>query len=137
MLIKRKQLDAAPMVEMTPVIDIVFLLLIFFLVATTFTQEEREMQIALPEAESGQPISIALREIVINVDEAGTIIVGGRSRSLEDLRSLVSEAVESNMNQKVSVRADRGAAYGTVARVLDICKASGVNDPFLDTEPLP
>ena len=136
MLIKRRELEAGPMVELTPVIDIVFLLLIFFLVATTFTQEEREMQIALPEAESGQPISLALREIIINVDESGTAIVGGRSVSLEDLRGIVTDAVEANPKQKVSVRADRGAAYGAVARVLDVCKASGINEPFLDTEPL-
>jgi len=136
MLIKRNELEAGPVVELTPVIDMVFLLLIFFLVATTFAQEEREMQIALPEAESGQPISLALRELIINVDDRGTAVVSGRSVSLEELREIVTRAVEANPEQKVSVRADRGAPYGTVARVLDVCKASGINQPFLDTEPL-
>ncbi len=137
MLIKHKELEAGPTIELTPVIDMVFLLLIFFLVATTFTQEEREMQIALPEAETGAPITLALRELVINVDEAGMIVLGGRSVSLEDLRTIVTEAVGVNPNQKVSVRADREASYGVVARVLDVCKASGINEPFLDTQPLP
>ena len=137
MLIKHKELEAGPTIELTPVIDMVFLLLIFFLVATTFTQEEREMQIALPEAETGAPITLALRELVINVDEAGMIVLGGRSVSLEDLRTIVTEAVDINPNQKVSVRADREASYGVVARVLDVCKASGINEPFLDTQPLP
>ena len=64
------------MVELTPVIDMVFLLLIFFLAATTFQQTEREMQIALPEAQSGGPVSIALWELVVNVDAQGQYFVG-------------------------------------------------------------
>ena len=67
MLLKAKAADASPAIELTPIIDIVFLLLIFFLVATTFQQSEREIQIALPEAESGGPISVSLRELVVNI----------------------------------------------------------------------
>ena len=136
MLIRGKTTEAGPAIELTPIIDMVFLLLIFFLVATTFHQEEREMQIALPEAESGAPIAIALREIVVNVDAAGGVVIGGRTMSLEDLRTVVTEAVERNPRQKVTIRGDREASYGLVARVLDVCKASGVNEPFLDTVPI-
>jgi biopolymer transport protein ExbD len=53
----QKQRAGQRSIELTPVIDMVFLLLIFFLVATTFQQSEREMQIALPEAEAAGPIS--------------------------------------------------------------------------------
>ncbi|MEZ6233494.1 MAG: biopolymer transporter ExbD [Phycisphaerales bacterium] len=136
MLMDKAESDSGMHVDLTPVIDMVFLLLIFFLVATTFQQAEREMRIALPAAEAAGPISIALREIVINVDEAGAIIVGGRTISEDDLRTMVTEAVRANPEQKVSVRADQGAAYGTVARVLDICKAAGADQPFLDTVPI-
>lgn len=121
---------------MTPVIDIVFLLLIFFLVATTFQQAEREIQVALPEAESAGPISAVLREIVINVRADGTLVVGGAQVTLDGLRGMVGDATERNPEQKVSVRGDRDAPYGTVARVLDVCKASGVGQPFLDTVPM-
>ena len=55
MLIKTDQATSNPSIEMTPMIDMVFLLLIFFLVATTFHQTEREMQIALPFASSSGP----------------------------------------------------------------------------------
>lgn len=124
------------MVELTPIIDMVFLLLIFFLVATTYQQAERETQITLPEAEAAGPLSAALREIVINVDAAGTIIVGGQATTVEQLRTLVEQAVEANGEQKVSVRADRDAPYGSVARALDVCKAAGVDQPFLDSVPI-
>jgi biopolymer transport protein ExbD len=120
-------------IELTPIIDMVFLLLIFFLVATTFHQTEREMQIALPAAVSAGPISTALREIVINVDVDGEIIVSGRRMQPEDLTALVSEAVAANPEQKVTVRGDRATAYANVVRVLDICKGAGIQEPYLDT----
>ena len=79
MLIRASKEANGPSIEMTPMIDMVFLLLIFFLVATTFQEEEREMQIALPEAAAAGPISTALREIIINVAEDGRMIVSGRT----------------------------------------------------------
>ena len=65
-------------IELTPMIDMVFLLLIFFLVATTFHQTEREMQIALPFASSSAPISSMLQEMIINVDKDGNESSYGR-----------------------------------------------------------
>ena len=120
-------------IELTPLIDMVFLLLIFFLVATTFHQEEREMQIALPFAGSSAPISTMLRELIINVDAEGDVIVSGRRIDEEDLREIITEAVAANPDQKVTVRGDRGTAYANVVRVLDICKAGGIQEPYLDT----
>ncbi|MEM8835035.1 MAG: biopolymer transporter ExbD [Planctomycetota bacterium] len=136
MIVPHKSLSAAPTIEMTPLIDMVFLLLIFFLVATTFQQSERELQIALPEAEAAGPISSAMREIIVNVTGSGEIIVGGRQMSLEELRAMVTDAVDSNPEQKVSVRGDKDVAYSAVASVLDVCKAAGIDAPFLDTVPL-
>ena len=121
--------------EMTPLIDMVFLLLIFFLVATTFHQTEREMQIALPNAAFAGPISTALREIVINVDAEGNIIVNGRIVEPPDLRRLIEESVAINADQKVTVRGDRATPYANIVRVLDICKGSGIQEPYLDTVP--
>jgi biopolymer transport protein ExbD len=120
-------------VELTPMIDMVFLLLIFFLVATTFQQTEREMQIALPEAASAGPISASLREIVVNVQADGTIIVGGREMDADALRSLIGDAVEQNPEQKVTVRGDRETPYALIVNALDACKSAGVQEPYLDT----
>lgn len=124
---------ASPSLDLTPVIDMVFLLLIFFLAATTFQQNEREMNVALPSAAAVMPISAALREIVVNVDEKGAIIVGGKPMQAEELRELIAGAVANNPEQKVSVRGDRKAAYEHIVRVLDTCKAAGVQEPYLDT----
>ena len=111
----------------------VFLLLIFFLVATTFNQSEREMQIALPFAETSGPISATLREFIVNVDVDGRIVVGGRTVEPEELSMMIKEAVAANPQQKVTVRGDRGTAYSNIVRVLDVCKKGGVQQPYLDT----
>ena len=133
MLIKGRQSSSGISIDMTPMIDMVFLLLILFLVATTFHQEEREMQIALPLANAAGPISVSLRELIINVDVEGGIVVGGRKITPEDLSSVIQEAVEVNPDQKVSVRGDKATAYANVVRVLDICKSNGIQEPYLDT----
>ncbi len=128
--------SAKPTIELTPVIDMVFLLLIFFLVATTFHQTEREMQIALPEAVSSGPISISMRELIVNVTSDGSVIVGGQAIGLGELRTIVSEAVSANPDQKVTVRGDRAATYASIAGVLDVCKGAGIAEPYLDTVPM-
>ncbi len=123
----------APTLDMTPIIDIVFNLLIFFLVATTFHQTEREMNVILPAARNAAPLSVALREIVVNVTDGGAIVVGGRETEPEALRAQIADAVAANPNQKVAVRGDRRVAYGRIVTVLDICRAAGVQEPYLDT----
>ncbi|UCE61293.1 MAG: biopolymer transporter ExbD [Phycisphaerales bacterium] len=135
MLIKTKEAQLPASIELTPLIDMVFLLLIFFLAATTFHQTEREMQIALPVASSTEPISTMLREIIINVDTDGRIVVSGQSLEEARLGELIQEAVTANPEQKVTVRGDRRAAYAHIARVLDICKNRGIQEPYLDTVP--
>ncbi len=136
MLIGTAKSEHGPSIELTPIIDMVFLLLIFFLVATTYQQSERQMQIALPEAEGSGPLSTTLREIIVTVDASGGVVVGGREISLDELRAIVGDAVERNPDQKVSVRGDRDVPYGTMARVLDVCRAAGAPQPFLDTVPI-
>ena len=133
MLIQAKEADAGITIEMTPMIDMVFLLLIFFLVATTFQQTEREMQIALPFASSSEPISALLQELIVNVDIDGGMIVGGRTLDTEALRELIESAVANNPEQKVTIRGDKGTVYANIVSVLDICKGAGIQEPYLDT----
>ncbi len=133
MLIKSQTHKLSAAIEMTPMIDIVFLLLIFFLVATTFREEEREMQVALPFASSSAPISTMLKEFIVNVMEDGTLIVGGRRVEQAELQTMVRDAVAVNPEQKVTVRGDRGTAYANIIKVLDTCKGESIQEPYLDT----
>lgn len=133
MLLESQAKQPGVHIEMTPMIDMVFLLLIFFLVATTFQQEEREMKVALPFATSSEPISALLQELVINVDSEGQFIVRGRVMEEGALATMIEEAVAANPEQKVTVRGDRTTAYSNVVRVLDLCKGAGIQEPYLDT----
>ncbi len=135
MLLSAQEKESNVSIEMTPLIDMVFLLLIFFLVATTFKEAEREMQIALPFTDSAGPISTTLREIIINVAEDGSIIVAGQTMSGERLGAMITDAVTQNENQKVTIRGDKNTAYQNIATVLDLCKAAGIQEPYLDSVP--
>lgn len=123
------------MLDLTPVIDMVFLLLIFFLAATTFQREEREMQIALPEVRSAGPVTALLQELVINVRADGTAVINGADASDDTLASTLRAALEARHDRKVVVRGDRAAPYAAIARVLDVCRRNGVTEPFLETVP--
>jgi len=133
MLIKTSEPNGTASIELTPMIDMVFLLLTFFLVATTFHQEEREMRIALPFANASAPISALLQEFIVNVDREGKIIIGGQAVEIEDLSGMVGEAVKVNPDQKVTVRGDRETPYANIVTVLDVCKQAGIQEPYLDT----
>jgi biopolymer transport protein ExbD len=133
MLLNPSESENTPSIELTPIIDMVFLLLVFFLVATTFHQTEREMKIALPAASSAGPISAILQELIVNIDADGQIIVGGKTMTAESLRNMVQGAIEVNPDQRVTVRGDRSTAYANIVVVLDICKGAGIQEPYLDT----
>lgn len=136
MLLRSSPSTTDPALDLTPIIDMVFLLLIFFLAATSFQQIERELSIALPEARAAGPISAALREIVINVQADGGAVVAGQPVDDDALSKLIVSRLAANPQQKVSVRGDRSTAYANVARVLDVCRASGISTPVLETVPV-
>lgn len=133
MLLKDADIESPIHLDFVPMVDVLFNLLIFFLLATTIAQVERETRVALPFASAAMPISAALREIIVNVDAEGRLIVAGQPLEAQALRGMIRGAVEANPEQKVSVRGDKATAYQNIVSVLDICKASGVQEPYLDT----
>ena len=133
MLIRSEDQETSSHVDFVPMVDVLFNLLIFFLLATSLKQAEREMHIALPAARAPGPISAALREIVVNVDAEGRAVVAGKPIAPEDLKHMIETAVSNNAEQKVSIRGDRRAPYEHIVAVLDICKGAGAQEPFLDT----
>lgn len=136
MLIRSQEPGSELHVDFVPMVDVLFNLLIFFLLATSMAQAEREMSIALPHSRAAGPISAAMREIIINVSASGGIEVAGKTLTPESLVGLISEAVRTNPDQKVSVRGDRAASYANIAAALDACKSAGVQQPYLDTIPI-
>lgn len=136
MLIDARESEAELSIDFVPMVDVLFNLLIFFLIATSMVQAQRELHVALPQTVSAGPISAAMREIVITIDAAGRIDVGGKAATLEELSATLKTAVAANAEQKVSVRGDRSAPYANIAAVLDACKGAGIQQPYLETVPM-
>ena len=107
-------------INLTPLIDVVFLLLIFFLTATTFQKEEVEMSLELPQAASGEA-GEEKRVVVINVTSDGRVLVDGREVTIEALRQKLKAAATRDKDQEVQIRGDRKTQFGVVAQVFDAC----------------
>ena len=126
---KFRHSSVASTLSLTPLIDVVFLLLIFFLVTSEFEEEERRLDIVLPSATSATPMISKPREIVVDIDSSGSMYLSGQPTSLMELQRLLRIAVASNpTNQTVVIRADRSTSFQPVVSVMDLCNKSGVSD---------
>jgi len=122
-----RHLAQKPSINLTPLVDLMFNMIIFFLVSAQFAQEERDIQIALPETLAGETLTAAARQLItINVRRDGSYVVGGNTVSPESLRRIVAKAVAVNADQKVLVRADKQALHGYVAAAVAVCREAGV-----------
>lgn len=117
--------DAGEAINLTPMIDVVFLLLIFFLAATTFAREEVELDLRLPQAKSGKAGS-GEQQLVVNVFADGKLTVDGREVTLAALQQKLQAAVQRNAEQAVLVRGDQESRFGTGLAVLDVCRLAKV-----------
>ncbi|MCC8179551.1 MAG: biopolymer transporter ExbD [Planctomycetes bacterium] len=113
-------------IPMTSLIDVVFLLLIFFLVATNFIRRETDHEVTLPESEAGVKAQRPPSRLVVNIREDGSLVVNGRLNTETELRRTVDEFVEANPGKPAVIRADARVPYRSVMRVFGICRAGGV-----------
>ncbi|MBN2021781.1 MAG: biopolymer transporter ExbD [Pirellulales bacterium] len=114
--------------NLTPLIDCVFLLLIFFLVATRFAEEEREMDVMLPEASEARPLTIAPKELFININKEGQYYVTGKLLSLPELQQLLKTAWVDNQHQTVVIRADKRCIWEHVVAAMNACNKAHIHD---------
>jgi biopolymer transport protein ExbD len=135
MAVKIKKGKALGMLSLTPLIDVVFLLLIFFLVATRFAQEDRELDVVLPSASEAKPLTVQPKELFINIDHQGQYFVDGKILASDEIEHVLQRAVTDNpMNQSVIVRADKRVPLDYVVFVLNACNKMGIFDYSLTTE---
>jgi biopolymer transport protein ExbD len=117
--------------NMTPFIDMMFILVIFFLATSRFHAEERDERIRLARSRSGMPIATVSDVLVINVDRDGRKIVDGKVRSLSELEEIVRARKAEREDAEVVIRPDRDVRYDHVYEALEVCTRLGFKSPHL------
>lgn len=114
---------------MTPMIDIVFQLLIFFLLATTIQSEEIDVQVMLPAGSQGAPQgNPAGTKLVVAVRKDGTPTLGGTPIDWAELRKRLLDAGRAKEKPMVFVRGDESATHGQMFRIYQLCKEAGLTN---------
>ncbi|MEZ5949514.1 MAG: biopolymer transporter ExbD [Planctomycetaceae bacterium] len=108
MPLKTEQIEE-PILNLTPMIDIVLLLIIFFMVGTKFSDAERQFDIKLPTVSDALPLSSLPDELIISISRTGELLLGEQPIALADLESRLKSAVERYNDQAVVVRDAEGA----------------------------
>jgi biopolymer transport protein ExbD len=124
-------------IPLAPLVDIVFLLLIFFLVATTYLDEERDLGLVLPRVTTsgGAPGTPKLERVLLNVRADGTVLLGRVPVGREALYSELVAARRANEAVPVVIRGDRSASHGDMASVYALCQRAGVRNVAVVVEP--
>lgn len=122
-----------PYLNMTPLVDVVLNLLIFFMLGTRFAEDERQFDVDLPTVSHAQPLTNPPDEIVINVYSDGHAVVNEQSLSAPQLESLLSEAHSRFADQAVLIRGDGQGNYQSIMDVLSVCQKANIRNYSLAT----
>lgn len=120
--------DEQPSLNLTPMIDIVFLLIIFFMVGTKFTELEKQLTLEVPEVTDAGTLSPAPQKRVINVFKDGRITLDRQDVTLPELIAQLEVARGEYTELGVIVRGDAESSLQNVAAALDACRQAGITD---------
>ncbi|MFQ6111903.1 MAG: ExbD/TolR family protein [Nitrospinota bacterium] len=113
--------------QLTSLIDVVFLLLIFFMVSTAFIDFSRRMDIQLPESKASQIVE-EVRGYLLEVGVERRITLNGRDITLEELEKELMRTKGQGIRRTMTIKADKRLDYGFVVRLMGICLAAGIRD---------
>lgn len=116
--------------NMTPMIDVVFLLIIFFLVSSHLAKQETHLQLPLPVADSGnKSVDESTARVTINVLSDGSLLLAGKKVDPTDLQQrLLNRVADVGSSLQVRIRSDRTAPYRFVEPVMLACSRTGIWD---------
>ena len=117
----------APSIIIVSLVDILTILLIFFVVSTTFKKDQPEVQINLPESKTATKAPAELEHAVVTVDEADAIKLDGRPVDIDELERAVRDLSQTR-KASLALQADRKASFGTIIKVMDALKLAGVRN---------
>ena len=109
--------------DLTPLVDVLFLLLIFFMLTSSFLMQPG-IRVRLPRVHVGAPVEV--QKLEITIDDSDRVYVGKRPVTIEELKAVVEDWAGQGANLPVLIRGDEDASLGCVVQVWDICKAAGI-----------
>jgi biopolymer transport protein ExbD len=124
----KTHLDEQPSLNMTPMIDVVFLLIIFFMVGTTFAELERKIGLRVPEVADRGALTAAPERRVVNIYRDGAVTLDREPVTLPELSERLADARAQYEDLGVLVRGDAQGQFQSVAAVLNACKQAGIRD---------
>lgn len=130
----RNHKSRSPVFALTSMLDVIFLLLCFFVTISVFSQWESEISIQLPSADTAIEPARLPGEIVVNLAKDGKISVNGQIWSLSELQSRLSRVAKFYPGQSVIIRADNSVKYETLVKLIDTCRAADIWNFSLATE---
>ena len=130
----RKSKSKAPQLALTSMLDVIFLLLCFFVTVSVFSQWENEISIKLPDATTSEEPDRLPGEIVVNLAKDGTVTVNGQVWTLPDLQTRLAKVSKYYPGQPVIIRADKEVRYETLVGLIDACRAADVWNFSLATD---
>ena len=128
MKFEKRTEEEEPRFQIAPLIDIVFLTLIFFMSASVYYQLETELDIKIPTASASQPMERTLRKIIVNIGPPPSqeIVVNQRQLSISQLTELLRKISEISKGEAVIIRADKRTRYQRVVQVLNACAKADI-----------
>src|SRR3954449_1812786 len=117
-----------PGIQLAPLVDVLLLLLIFFLMTWNAARNENELDVKVPKASAAKEKSAPIGDVVINVKSDGNVVVNRRNLNTNELIDLLKNLVQLNSEQAVVIRGDEAGAYKNVVEVLNVCSQAGVSN---------
>ena len=130
---RTKKDDETPAIEMAPMIDCVFLLLIFFLVATTLKKIEKELPLELPEAAAAVSKQVTDDMTIVSIDRDGNLYMGSEPVGQGYLQRKLREIAAGRPFHRIRIDGDRDAPAWSLVRVLDLCNFEGLRNVGIRT----
>ena len=128
MKIGRPPYEEGDQVPMAPLIDIVFLTLVFFMMTSVYTSLESEVDITLPTASSGVQSERLQGEIFVNLKSDGSIVLNEKDVTIEELQNILNRVAQHFPGGMVIIRGDREAQLGNALAILDACKIADISN---------
>jgi biopolymer transport protein ExbD len=125
---RRRTATQHPGIQLAPLVDVLLLLLIFFLLTWNAARNENELDVKVPKASAAREKSAPIGDVIVNVKADGNVVVNRRTLSESDLTTMLKGLVALNPEQAVVIRGDEAGAYKNIVSVLNVCSQAGVTN---------